>query len=246
MEGGDLRLDGNGSIGEQIRRAVTRAVLSGDWAPGTRIPSEEQLTQTFGCSRMTVNRALSALAKERFIVRRRKRGTFVAPPSSEQSVLEIRNIATEIQRMGQAYHYQLLHRRHRGATRAEAARLGLKPRDALIDVACCHSADGVPMQLEYRLISLAAVPEVAEVSFATEPPGAWLLRRIPWSEAEHEIMAEAASPAEAQLLGIDAGVACLVVNRRTWRNGRTVTAVRLVHPGHRRKLVAHFMPDAPA
>jgi GntR family histidine utilization transcriptional repressor len=246
MDEWDLRLDGNGPIGEQIRRAVARAIMSGGWPPGTRIPSEEQLTEAFRCSRMTVNRALSELAKERLIVRRRKRGSFVATPSSEQSVLEIRNISAEIQGLGQTYRYQLLHRRQRGVTRAEAACLSLKPRDAVVDVACCHSADGVPMQLEYRLISLAAVPEAAEEPFATEPPGAWLLRRIPWSEAEHEIMAEPASAAEAQRLEIAVGSACLIINRRTWRNGEIVTAVRLVHPGHRRKLVARFMPDAPA
>ena len=55
-------LDGTGAIYQQIRRAVARPILRGDWAPGARIPSEHELTELFGASRMTINKALSALA----------------------------------------------------------------------------------------------------------------------------------------------------------------------------------------
>ena len=38
------------------------SILSGEWAPGERIPFEHELTVRYGCSRMTVNKAISELA----------------------------------------------------------------------------------------------------------------------------------------------------------------------------------------
>ena len=39
-----------------------RRIASGEWAPGARIPSENEMTERLAVSRMTVNRALRELA----------------------------------------------------------------------------------------------------------------------------------------------------------------------------------------
>ena len=53
--------------------------MSGEWAPGHRIPFEHELATEYGCSRMTVNKALSQLARAGLIERRRRSGSFVLP-----------------------------------------------------------------------------------------------------------------------------------------------------------------------
>ena len=60
MEG--LRREGEGPVWLQIRRALSGRITSGAWPPGTRIPSEIDLTAHFGVSRMTTNRAIQSLA----------------------------------------------------------------------------------------------------------------------------------------------------------------------------------------
>ena len=67
----------------EIRRALEEAIMSGAWRPGRRVPSEHALMEQFGCSRMTVNKALSALAEAGLILRKRRSGSFVASPASE-------------------------------------------------------------------------------------------------------------------------------------------------------------------
>jgi GntR family transcriptional regulator, histidine utilization repressor len=57
-----------------------------------------------------------------------------------------------------------------------------------------------------------------------------LVGHAPWTEAERRITAENSDKATAAKLKIDAGAACLVIERRTWRNGEPVKAVRLAHP----------------
>ena len=53
------------------------------------------------------------------------------------------------------------------------------------------------------------MPEAAEVDFAIEPPGSWLLSHVPWTEAEHRITAFNAGGKELVALGISAGAACM-------------------------------------
>lgn len=46
------------NIKEYIHRYVLMKIVSGDWKPGQKIPSENILTAKFGCSRMTTRNAL--------------------------------------------------------------------------------------------------------------------------------------------------------------------------------------------
>jgi len=67
---------------------------------------------------------------------------------------------------------------------------------------------------------------------------------VPWTEVEHRITAENANKPTSAALKIETGAACLVLERRTWRNGEPITAVRLTHPGYLYDLVARFAPTA--
>jgi GntR family transcriptional regulator, histidine utilization repressor len=228
----------------EIRRAVEDAILSGAWPPGHRVPPEEELVARYRCSRMTVNRALSALAHAGLVVRRRRSGTFVAAPVAQKSVLQIHDIAQEVTREGRLYRYVLRARAERRATRRDAERLEIAPGKPILAVKCLHYADDIPLAAEDRLINLAAVPAARRADLAATPPGSWLLAKVPWSEAEHVIRAVNASAATAAALGIGSGAACLVVERRTRHAGATITHVALSYPGDRHRLMARFNPSS--
>ncbi len=229
-----------------IQQALEQAILSGTWPPGHRVPPEHELMVRFGCSRMTVSRALSALSGAGLIVRRRRSGSFVATRAVEEAVLEIHDIPAEIAALGQAYGFELQRIEQRLATARDAARLGLGEGSPVLALLCSHFADGLAFVLEDRLISLDAVPAARTQDFTSQPPGTWLLSHIPWSSAEHQIRAVNADPASAARLGLQTGAACLVVTRRTWQAGQPLTAVDLIYPGDRHRLVGQFGPNAKA
>jgi GntR family histidine utilization transcriptional repressor len=230
------------SLHERILSDIEARILSGEWAPGARIPFEHELSAQYDCSRMTVNKALTELAKSGLIERRRKVGSFVMRAQSRSAALEILDIRSEVAALGEPYRYELLNRRSRRATRSDQALLQRVGGGAMLDLACRHWAGERPFCLEERLISLSAAPEAAEESFAETAPGPWLLARAPWTTAEHRIRARAADARRAALLDIGEGDACLVIERRTWSGDMAVTHVTLTYPGGGHELVARFSP----
>lgn len=230
------------SLSAEIRQELEERIRSGEWGPGHRVPSEHELMERYGCSRMTVNKALSALAVSGLIWRKRRSGSFVASPATEETVLEIHDIAAEIAASGRSYAYERGRRQIREASEEDAGRLQVKTGSPVLALQARHFADSEPHVVEQRLINLAAVPDAREESFADVPSGSWLLQRIPWTDAEHQIRAVSADRALALQLAVAPGAACLVVERRTWHGGVPVTHVRLTYPGERHQLVGRFSP----
>ncbi|MDB5457015.1 MAG: hutC, partial [Caulobacter sp.] len=112
----------------------------------------------------------------------------------------------------------------------------------LLALRVLHLSDNRPFALEDRLINLTAVPEAASVDFAVTPPGTWLLGHVPWTEAEHRITAVNAELEITDLLALEAGAACLSLERRTWRGEEHITYVRQTFPGDAYDLIARFGP----
>jgi GntR family transcriptional regulator, histidine utilization repressor len=234
------------SLHQRILSDIQSDILSGAWPPGHRIPFEHELTAQYRCSRMTVNKALTQLAAAGLIERRRKVGSFVRQPQSQSAILQIPDIGAEVRSLGLPYAFEILARRKRRVARSDRDRIDLPASDWLLDLQCRHIAGARPFCLEERLISLRAVPEAEAEPFADEPPGTWLARRVPWTNAEHRIRAAAADPSIAALCKVAPGTPCLVVERRTWSADQPVTFARVTYPGETHQLVAGFTPSQTA
>ncbi|MCA0938382.1 histidine utilization repressor [Salipiger pacificus] len=232
------------SLHERIRSDLEGKILSGAWPPGHRIPTEQELRTEYGCSRMTVNKVMTQLANAGLVLRRRKTGSIVMPQQSQNAVLEIKDIKDEVTAQGGTYRHEVVERVLRKAAPSEAGELGIEDGTEVLALTCLHYADEAPFCLEDRVINLEVAPAARSESFAELAPGVWLLRHIPWSEAEHTIAAVGASARVAKLLDLSAGTPCLVMERRTWRQGETVTEVRLTYPGAANRLSARFTPSA--
>lgn len=233
------------SLHARILSDIRGRIVSGNWPPGMRIPFEHELAAGYGCSRMTVNKALSQLARAGLVERRRKAGTFVARPRSQSAVLDIHDIGREVADLGLSHDFTLLHRQVRPARVQDRARIAVEDGTPVLDLVCRHAASRQPFCLERRLINLAAVPEALSADFAALPPGSWLMAEVPWTEAEHRISAAAADQEVAAALALPASAPCLVVERRTWSAGQPITAVTLIYPGNAHHVVARFTPAAP-
>ena len=238
----DSRPQGLLSLHSQIIADIEAKILGGEWPPGHRIPFEHELTAFYRCSRMTVSKALTQLARAGLIERRRKAGSFVIRPLVQSALLEIRDVASDVAALGLRYRFEVLERGTRRAKRTDRDRLEAPIGAPLLVVLCRHDAGARPFCYEDRLINLAAAPSAADEPFAILSPGAWLAAQQPWTTAEHRIRAVAATPVTAVALRIAEGAPCLVVERRTWLAGQPVTQVTLTYPAGAHELVASFTP----
>lgn len=241
----DLTLDGSGPLYEQIRRAISARITGGQWPPGTRVPPEQLLMRQLGTSRMTVHRAMVALAEDGLVQRRRRTGTVVALPPVSHPVMTIPDIQEAIAASGRAHRLEIVTRTHFPAgAPALRPRFGSICDGNILHLVCRHLADGKPYVIEDRVISLEAAPEAMAQSFARRPPGSWLLDTVPWTRAEHAISAVALDETTARLLGLKARQPALQVLRRTWHGDRHITVVLLVYPGENHVFVGQFAPYA--
>jgi GntR family histidine utilization transcriptional repressor len=227
---------------QRIRSDIEGRILSGAWPPGHRVPFEHELMETYCCSRMTVNKVISALAAAGLVARKRRAGTFVSRPRVQSAILQIPDLKAEVEKRGERYGYRLLEMQKRPASPQDKVRLAIRGRVSILALRCRHEADGQPFALEDRLLNLQAVPDALQQDFAVVPPNTWLVGHVPWTEAEHRITACNADSRLAADLKLEKGAACLVIERRTWRNGEPITSVRLVHPGPLYDLMARFTP----
>src|SRR5688572_3347125 len=150
--------------------------MAGALRPGDRIPFEHQLMDSYGCSRMTVSKALSGLAAVGLIKRQRRAGSFVTQPKIHMAALTIPDIREEVLSRGLTYGLQLVMRRVLGGQRVSQERMRVPNGAKVLSLKCIHLADDRPFALEDRLINLAAVPAALDMDFAQVPPGTWLLQ----------------------------------------------------------------------
>src|SRR4051812_43716641 len=91
-----------------IRDDFRRGIRQGDFAPGTRLPSENEIAKTYGVSRMTARQAISELALEGLVTRVHGSGTFVSQRTLNRSLSRLSGFSTEMREAGRDVETRLL------------------------------------------------------------------------------------------------------------------------------------------
>lgn len=218
----------------EIKADLLGQISGGRWPPGSLLPNENDLAQSYGCARATVNRAMRELAEEGIVERKRKAGTRVRMSPLREARFEIPLVRAEIESRGAAYRYALVRRSQMSAPPWLRARLDLPPEAPVLHLECVHFCDDLPYQLEDRWINLTALPQAAKQCFDIQGPNEWLVQTVPYSDAQISFAAVGADPDVALQLGCAAGDALFQTERSTWWQGRAITFVRLLfQPGYR-------------
>jgi GntR family transcriptional regulator, histidine utilization repressor len=228
----------------RVKDHVLQNIRSGAWEPGHRVPSENELVESFGISRMTANRALRELTAEGFLSRVPGVGTFVREPPARSSLMELRNIAEEIAQRGHRYSSRVIAKTETTANPALAEEFECRIHQPLFHIVIVHEENGVPVQLEDRYVNASLVPDFLGQDFTLTTPTAHLLASTPVDELEHTVEAVLPAPDQQRLLGIAALEPCLALRRRSWSRGLVATAVTLTYPASRYALYSRYRTSA--
>jgi GntR family histidine utilization transcriptional repressor len=232
----ELTENDNAPLYAGVKQMILDRIHSGEWPPKHRVPSENELVLELGVSKMTANRALRELANEGELVRIQGVGSFVAERKGYSALFEVRNIAEEIAERGHQHEALVVVLARETASPEVADALELEIGAPVFHSLIVHSENGVPVQIEDRLVNPEAAPAYLEQDFSDTTPNAYLTMAAPLSGSEHVVEAAMPQPWECKLLTILPTEPCLTIRRRTWSAKQIVSVARLIYPGHRYRL----------
>jgi len=212
--------------------------------PHAPLPSDAQLCEEFGVSRMTARCAVQRLVQDGLVYRVPGRGTFVAPARANRAASRILSFSDEMRRRGRAPGSRLVERLRRRATPEEERRLGV---DDVVVIRRVREADGEPVALETAVFPAARVVDTFEVDLASVSLFETLVAAgyVP-TGGRAAIGAEAATAEDARLLGVKRGIPLLVERRLiNDQDGRPLELTESRYVGSRYGLDVDFEVELP-
>ncbi|WON81427.1 histidine utilization repressor [Acinetobacter sp. UGAL515B_02] len=224
----------------RVKHMISQRIYDGTWPVNKKIPSESELVNLLGCSRMTVNRALRELTTEGLLVRIQGVGSFVAEGQGRTALFQVNNIAEEILARNHKHHAQVLVLEKIQANAEQSVLMQIREGQTLFHSIIVHFENDVPVQIEDRLVDPVIIPDYLDQDFQNITPNAYLMSKAPVTEGEHVVTAILATAQECKWLKINKTEPCLLIRRRTWSNKQLVSSARLIYPGSRYFLEGKF------
>lgn len=178
------------------------------------LPSDAQLCEEFGVSRMTARNAVQRLVQEGLAYRIPGRGTFVADAQSHRHASKLVGFSDEMRRLGRVPSSRLLARGRRVADDAEARRLSLPEGGEVVELRRVRLADGTPIAVETAILPARAAAAVLEADLERGSLHAALVASglVP-SKGRGTIESEPATAEDARVLQVRKGAPLLVERR---------------------------------
>jgi GntR family transcriptional regulator len=214
-------------------------------AVGQTIPSERQLTNDLGVSRLTVRAALDELVRDGYLERRHGSGTYVTEPKIAQP-LSLTSFSDDMRRRGMVPGSRTLELTTTLAGARLGARLGVSPEARLVRVKRLRLADSKPMAMEVLHVPESLVPGLTRADFQDHSFYELLRERydIVIASGTQTIEPTVTSEEESEVLGVPLHTPAFLFERTTVsESGRIVEFVRSIYRGDRYRLVADLVPQ---
>jgi len=210
---------------QRIREDLRDGISRGRWAAGQRLPSESELIQHYGVSRITVRQALQSLEMQGTIVKVAGKGSYVAVDKPYQHLARLQGLAEAMSSQGHAIRNRVLEVGRVAADAKIASRLHLPEGEIVTHIRRVRLLDGRPLSVDLTWLPRPLGDLVAGGDLAGRDIFLMLEHELgtPLGHADLALDACAAPEPIARELGVPAGSALLRVDRLTHdRAGRPV------------------------
>lgn len=227
---------------EQIKEYILHGIHSGDFKPNERIPSERDLSDQFGVSRLTVNKAIKDLVRDGWLYVQIGKGTFINDEPIDQQLETLTSFSEEMAKRGQETSSTVLRAQIVEASEDIARHLNVPPSVAVVVLKRVRMVGGRPVALETSHVIASRVNDMlSKHDFSHESLYAVLRTEydITLTHAEQVFEARAASETEARFLELEAGDPVLAITRVTFTaNNTPIEYVQSVYRGDKYKFRA--------
>jgi len=232
----------------QVKEAVKALIARGELQPGDMLTTEFALSEQLGISRLVVHRAYRELVAEGLLMRRRAKGTFVAPPvdRSYTVVGPLFGVTENMARYGMKPSNKILVQEIIPASEEVKKELKLPRGASIIHLYNQRLVGELPFSVEDMYLPADRFPKLAEIDMNNRSVYATLEKlydALP-QEALDVVSAGSATREEAQLLGVNRGAPVMRVQRMsTDRQGLPVEYSKVVFHAERYQVVARVRRD---
>jgi GntR family transcriptional regulator len=230
------RKEDNTPLYLQLARNLREHIASGEMYPGSALPSERDLSELTGMSRVTIRKGIEQLIEEGVLFRRQGSGTFVArrieAPGSALS-----GFSDDARSRGEAPEVIWMMKAYASPTEEEAAALGIPAAAKVVRLGRVRLSGGEPLAIEHAVVPAGFLPDLSLV-------GDSLYAALQHQDARpvsgrQKIRASLATPTEAAILCIEEKAEILRIERLTrLADGRAVEFTRSAYRGDRYDFVS--------
>ncbi|MGF7152426.1 GntR family transcriptional regulator [Novosphingobium gossypii] len=222
----------------QLARSLREHISSGGIDPGSALPSERDLSEMAGLSRVTVRKGIEQLIDEGVLVRKQGSGTFVAQ-RIETSGGKLSSFSDETRQRGEAPGVVWINRTYAQPTEEEAAALDVSPTTRVARLGRVRLAGGEPLAIEHAVIPASFLPDLDALQDSLYQ--ALDHHGFRPSSGTQRVRASLATPTEAGILSIKQNSEVLRIERITRiPDGRIVEFTRSVYRGDRYEFVTEL------
>lgn len=223
---------------ERVQQYVLDLIHGAAYSAGDKIPSERELAELTGISRMTVRKAVSQLIARGVLERRGTSGTFVPEPIIRRPIssnMFSHSLSDIVRQCGGEPGSRVLAFEQSTADERVSSRIKVRPGAPLIVMRRLRFVDDLPFCIETTHIPAERVPDlIADDLFGQKSLHALLRERygIRVRGGQGTISAHTASPSEAKLLGLGRDSSVLLLQATSYDvEGRPIEYLNsLNHP----------------
>ena len=227
----------------QLYQLLHDDILSGRRKPGDLLPAESELMEKHRLSRTTVRQGLDRLVNEGLITRQRGKGSFVAHPTVEQTLVRIVSFTDDMRQRGLTPSTRVISTALLPAPPDIARRLAIEEGQEIASIERLRLADGEPMSVEKAFLVHRLCPRILEGDYALVPLREALAHNhsIRLERARQVIRAILATHDLAHLLSIEPGSALLFLERVSYSQDNIPTEfLRIYYRADRYSLVGEL------
>lgn len=152
---------------ERCLDLVAAEIQNGSLAPGARLPSERSIAESLGFTRLTVRRALIAMAEEGLVTRAPKRGWQVATGPLSEPPNTLLSFTAMARSRGLVPSSNVLSAETREADLDEAESLQVAPGAPLMEARRVRLLDGSPVAVDRIRIAVTRLPWIRDFDWST-------------------------------------------------------------------------------
>lgn len=198
----------------QIKDALKKKILSGEYAPNQRMPSESELMASFDVSRITVRQALRDLNAEGLVFTSQGKGTFASKPKAMQDVQHLEGFAEAMTSKGYDASARILSVREITPNKDVQERLDVAAKDGVIEVVRVRYLNGEPVSLDTSFFPVVVGKQLLSKDLTGDIfPLLENELHLPLGKAEISLEAMPANAEVAQELGMEVGSPIMWVKR---------------------------------